>query len=73
MEETQNECKIVFKFCQIFKVVLDFMLQEKSIGETWEVSKIRWFGKGINSNARERAVVIHGADYVFNFIQNNKD
>ena len=29
--------------------------------------------QGINSNARERAVVIHGSDYVSNsFIQNNK-
>jgi hypothetical protein len=29
--------------------------------------------KGINSNARDRAVVIHGANYVSNsFIQNNK-
>jgi hypothetical protein len=33
--------------------------------------KIRWFRKGINSNARERAV-IHGADYVSDSFINNK-
>jgi hypothetical protein len=57
---------------QSLKVVLGFMQRVKSILAR-KVAKIRWFEKGINSNARERAVVIHGAKYVSNsFIQNNK-
>jgi hypothetical protein len=36
------------------------------LGNT-ESLKIRWFRKGINSNARERAVVIHGAKYLIHF------
>jgi hypothetical protein len=48
------------------------MLRVKFI-EKHGLFKIRWFRKGINSNARERAVVIHGADYVSDsFIQNKR-
>jgi hypothetical protein len=55
------------------RVALDFMLQAKYTAENTENHPIRWFGKGINSNARERAIVIHGAEYVSSsFIQNNK-
>jgi hypothetical protein len=52
---------------------LDFMLQAKYTAENTENHPIRWFGKGINSNARERAIVIHGAEYVSSsFIQNKR-
>jgi hypothetical protein len=55
------------------RVVFDFMLQAKYTVKTRKITPIRWFGKGINSNARERAIVIHGAEYVSSsFIQNNK-
>jgi hypothetical protein len=51
--------------------VVGFMLQAKYTVEKTKITPIRWFGKGI-SNARERAIVIHGAEYVSSsFIQNN--
>jgi hypothetical protein len=72
---TGNEFATSFSnSAQSYKSSLGFMLQAKYTAENTENHSIRWFGKGINSNARERAIVIHGAEYVSSsFIQNNND
>jgi hypothetical protein len=70
---TGNEFATSFSnSAQSYKIALDFMLGEN----TWKKQNhpIRWFEKGINSNARERAIVIHGAEYVSSsFIQKTND
>ena len=59
---------------QSFKSSLGFYATgEIYTGKHGKSLKLDGLEKGINSNARERAVVIHGANYVSNsFIQNNK-
>ena len=59
---------------QSFKSSLGFYATgEIYNGKHGKSLKLDGLEKGINSNARERAVVIHGAEYVSNsFIQNNK-
>jgi hypothetical protein len=71
---TGNEFATSFSnIAQSFKSSLGFY----STGETYSGKhgkslKLDGLEKGINSNARQRAIVIHGAKYVSNsFIQNN--
>jgi hypothetical protein len=55
------------------KVVWFYATGEIYRGKHGASLKLDGSRKGINSNARERAVVIHGADYVSDsFIKNNK-
>lgn len=50
-----------------------FVTAEIYNGKHGKSLKLDGLEKGINDNARERAVVVHGANYVSNsFIQNNK-
>ncbi|PRZ25114.1 murein L,D-transpeptidase catalytic domain family protein [Flavobacterium granuli] len=59
---------------QSFKSSLGFYATgEIYIGKHGKSLRLDGLEKGINSNARDRAVVIHGADYVSDsFIKNNK-
>lgn len=45
------------------KVPWDFFVPVILIWEKWLLFIFRWFGKGINDKARERAIVVHGANY----------
>jgi hypothetical protein len=72
---TGNEFATSFSnIAQSFKSSLGFYATgEIYTGKHGKSLKLDGLEKGINSNARERAVVIHGAKYVSNsFIQNNK-
>jgi hypothetical protein len=72
---TGNEFATSFSnSAQSFKSSLGFYATgEIYSGKHGKSLKLDGLEKGINSNARERAVVIHGAEYVSNsFIQNNK-
>lgn len=72
---TGNEFATSFSnSAQSFKSSLGFYATgEIYTGKHGKSLKLDGLEKGINSNARERAVVIHGAEYVSNsFIQNNK-
>lgn len=59
---------------QSFKSSLGFYLTgEIYFGKHGKSLRLDGLEKGINSNARQRAVVVHGAEYVSkSFIQNNK-
>jgi hypothetical protein len=72
---TGNEFATSFSnSAQSFKSSLGFYATgEIYSGKHGKSLRLDGLEKGINSNARDRAVVIHGAEYVSNsFIQNNK-